>query len=58
MGTLYTAIVEIVNIEYFPEDKVPFSLDKVKSIIRKCTDDDFDPPVPLADSTASQSTVH
>lgn len=40
-----TAIVEIVNIEYFPEDKVPFPLDKVKRIIRKCTDEDFDTPV-------------
>lgn len=41
-----TAIVEIVNIEYLPEDKVPFPLDKVKYIIRKCTDGDFDPSVP------------
>lgn len=40
----HTAIVEIVNIEFFQEDKVPFPLDKVKRIIRKCTDDDFDPP--------------
>ena len=53
-----TAIVEIVNIEYFPEDKVPFPLEKVKRIIRKCTDDDFDLPIPPADSTASQSTVN
>ena len=37
----HTAIVEIVNIEYFPEDKAPFPLDKVKRIIRKCTDEDF-----------------
>lgn len=40
-----TAIVEIVNIEYFPEDKVPFPLDKVKRILRKCTNEDFDTPV-------------
>lgn len=37
----HTAIVEIVNIEYFPEDKAPFPLDKVKRIIRKCTEEDF-----------------
>jgi hypothetical protein len=36
-----TGIVEIVNIEYFSKEEVPFSLDKVKSIIRKCTEDDF-----------------
>jgi len=38
----HTAIVEIVNIEYFPEDKVPFPLDKVKRIIRKSTGEDFE----------------
>lgn len=38
------AIVEIVNIEYFPEEKVPFPLDKVKRIIRKCMDEDFNNP--------------
>ena len=37
-----TAIVEIVNIEYFSEDEVPLPLNKVKRIIRKCTDGDFD----------------
>lgn len=36
------AIVEIVDIEYFSEDEVPLPLDKVKRIIRKCTDGDFD----------------
>lgn len=36
-----TAIVEIVNIEYFTEDDAPFPLDKIKTIIRKCTDEDF-----------------
>ena len=38
----HTAIVKVVNIEYFPEDKVPFPLDKVKRILRKCTDEDFE----------------
>lgn len=36
-----TAVVKIVDIEYFPADKVPFPLDKVKSILRKCTEDDL-----------------
>ncbi len=39
-----TAIVEIINIEYFSEDNTPFPLAKVKRIIRKCTYDDFDTP--------------
>ena len=38
-----TSIVKIVNIEYFPEDKIPFPFDKVKRVIRECTDEDFDP---------------
>ena len=37
----HSAIVEIVNIEYFQEDKVPFPLNKVKRVTRKCTDGDF-----------------
>ena len=36
----HSAIVEIVNIEYFPKDKIPFPLDRVKPIIRKYKDDD------------------
>ncbi len=39
------AVVEVVNIEYFTEDDVPLPVDKTKRIIRKCTDDDFDPPI-------------
>lgn len=35
-------IVQVVDIEYFSEEKVPLSLEKTKRIIRKCTDDDFD----------------
>lgn len=38
-----TAIVEIVNIEYFSEDEVPFPIDKVKSIIKKHTKDELNP---------------
>ena len=38
----HSAIVEIVNIEYFQEDNVPFSLDEVKKIARKCSDGDSD----------------
>lgn len=40
----HTAIVEVVNIEYFSEEEAPLPVDKTKYIIRKCTDDDFDPP--------------
>lgn len=40
----HSAIVQIVNIEYFSEDKVPFPLDKIKRIIRKCTKEDFNKP--------------
>lgn len=36
------SIAEVVKIEYFAEDDVPFPLEKTKHIIRKCTDDDFD----------------
>lgn len=38
----HTAIVEIVNIEYFSEEEVPLPVGKTKRIIRKCTEDDFD----------------
>ena len=38
----HSAIVEIVNIEYFQEDNAPFSLDEVKKITRKCSDGDSD----------------
>ena len=39
------AIVEVVDIEYFSEEDAPFPIEKTKHIIRKCTDDDFDPPI-------------
>lgn len=35
---------EVVKVEYFAEDDVPLPLDRTKHIIRKCTDEDFDPP--------------
>lgn len=38
------SIAEVVKIELFSEEDVPLPLDKTKHIIRKCTDDDFDPP--------------
>ena len=38
-------LVEVVNIEYFSEDNVPLPIEKTKRIIRKCMDEDFDPPV-------------
>ena len=40
----HEAVVEVVNIEYFNEENVPLPVEKTKCIIRKCTDDDFDPP--------------
>lgn len=38
----HTAVVEVVNIEYFSEKESPLPVEKTKHIIRKCTDDDFD----------------
>ena len=42
------AIVEVVDIEYFSEEDAPLPIEKTKHIIRKCTDDDFDPPMVMA----------
>ncbi len=41
----HDAVVEIVNIKYFNEENAPLSVKKIKYIIRKSTDDDFDSPV-------------
>lgn len=41
----HEVVVEVVNIEYFSEDNVPLPIEKTKRIIRKCMDEDFDPPV-------------
>ena len=35
---------EVVKVEYFAEEDVPLPLDRTKHIIRKCKDEDFDPP--------------
>ncbi len=40
----HEAVVEVVNIEYFSEENVPLPIEKTKRIIRKCADEDFDPP--------------
>jgi hypothetical protein len=37
-------VAEVVAVEYFTEENVPLPLDQTKHIIRKCTDDDLDPP--------------
>ena len=37
----HEAIVEIVNIEYFPKSDTPFPIEKTKHIIRKCTDEEL-----------------
>lgn len=36
------AVVEVVNIEYFGEEKIPLPIEKTKKIIRKCKDEDFE----------------
>lgn len=41
----HTAIVKVANIEYFSEEEAPLPVEKTKRIIRKCTDDDFGPPM-------------
>ena len=38
------SIAKVVKVEYFAEENVPLPLDRTKHIIRKCNDDDFDPP--------------
>lgn len=38
------SVAEVVKVEFFAEENVPLPLEKTKRIIRKCTDDDFDPP--------------
>ena len=40
----HQAVVEVMNIEYFDEEDVPMPIEKIKQIIRKCTDEDFDLP--------------
>jgi hypothetical protein len=40
----HTAIVEVVNIEYFSEEEAPLPVRKTKHIIWKCTNADFAPP--------------
>lgn len=40
----HEAVLEVVNIEYFDEENVPLPVEKTKRIIRKCTDEEFDPP--------------
>lgn len=36
-----TAIAEVVKIEYFAEEDAPLPLERVKSVIRRCTDEDL-----------------
>ena len=38
------SVAKVVKVENFAEENVPLSLDCTKHIIRKCTDEDFDPP--------------
>lgn len=45
------SVAEVVKVEYFAEENVPLPLEKTKHIIRKCTDDDFDPPKELSNDS-------
>lgn len=38
----HLAIAEIVDVEYFPPESVPFPLEKTKMILRRCTEEDYD----------------
>lgn len=38
------SVAQVVKVEFFAEEDVPLPLKRTKHIIRKCTDDDFDPP--------------
>lgn len=40
----HQSVAEVVKVEFFAEEDVPLPIEKTKHIIRKCTDDDFDPP--------------
>lgn len=37
----HPAIAEIVDVEYFSPDAVPFPIEKTKVILRRCTEDDY-----------------
>lgn len=39
----HEVVAEVVDIEYFSEENVPLPVEKTKRIIRKCTEDDFNP---------------
>lgn len=38
------SIAKVVKVEYFTGENAPLPLEKTKHIIRKCTEDDLDPP--------------
>ena len=43
----HLAIAKIIRIDYFPEDQVPFPINRTKPILRKCTKDELHPPEPI-----------
>ena len=43
----HLAIAKIIRIDYFPEDQVPFPINRTKPILRKCTKDELHPPQPI-----------
>ena len=51
-----TAIAEIVKIESFAEEDAPLPLEKMKTVIRKCTDEDF--AVHQENERVAQACIH
>lgn len=49
-----TSKVEIVSIEHFSEEDAPFPLAKMKNVLRKCTDEDFEPPLSVDNTPAEK----
>lgn len=43
----HLAIAKSIRIDYFPEDQVPFPINRTKPILRKCTKDELHPPQPI-----------
>ena len=43
----HLALAKIISIDYFPEDQVPFPINRTKPILRKCTKDELHPPKPI-----------
>jgi hypothetical protein len=51
-----TAVAEIIKIEYFAEEELPLPLERMKVIIRRCTDEDI--TVHQENERAAQACIH